>query len=221
MPTEESVGVLMRFNLCYDISMQPLNGNWKGLEALRTLRFTCGHCGNRVSSDRGYFATPPGSSTQIARAYLCHDCKRLTLFDEGIQQVPASMLGRAIKKLPEDIESLYTEMRKASANGAYSLVVMGGRKLLMHIAVSLDAEEGKKFVQYVKYLEDNHYTPPKSKSWVQEIRDMGNESNHELIISSKEEADKIIKFLDLLMTFNYEFADEQDDDQVEDSETDE
>lgn len=202
--------------------MERLNGNWKGLEALRTLRFTCGHCGNRVSSDRGYFALLPGSSsTQVARAYLCHDCNRLTLFDDEIKQVPASMLGRAIKKLPPDIESLYTEMRKASAENAYSLVVMGGRKLLMHIAVSLGAEEGKKFVQYVKYLEDNHFTPPKSKAWVQEIKNMGNESNHELIISSKEDAEKIIKFLDLLMTFNYEFADEQDDEQTETPENDE
>lgn len=202
--------------------MERLNGNWKGLEALGTFRFTCGHCGNRVSSDRGYFALLPNSAgTQVARAYLCHDCNRLTLFDEKIKQVPAPMLGRAIKKLPEDIESLYTEMRKASADGAYSLVVMGGRKLLMHIAVSLGAEEGKKFVQYVSYLETNHFTPPKSSTWVKEIKDMGNESNHELVISTKEDADKIIKFLDLLMTFNYEFADEQDEEQTEAPATDE
>lgn len=120
------------------------------------------------------------------------------------------MLGRSIDKLPDDINSLYNEMRKASSQGAYSLVVMGGRKLLMHIAVSLGAQEGKKFVEYVKYLESNHYTPPKSKAWVKSIKDMGNVSNHELVISSKEDAEQIIKFLDLLMTFNYEFADEED-----------
>ncbi len=93
--------------------------------------------------------------------------------------------------------------------GAYSLVVLGGRKLLMHIAVSLGAEENLKFVEYVKYLEKQHYTPPKSKTWVKEIRDMGNESNHELILGTEEAATKIIKFLDLLMTFNYEYADEE------------
>jgi hypothetical protein len=129
------------------------------------------------------------------------------------------MLGRSIKKLPNDIEALYSEMRKASADGAYSLVVMGGRKLLMHIAVSLGAEEGKKFVQYVSYLETNHYTPPKSSTWVQEIKDMGNESNHELVVSAKDDADKIIKFLDLLMTFNYEFADEVDVEETGSDET--
>lgn len=194
--------------------MDQLNGSWKGLEALKTFRFACGHCGNRVSSDRGFFAYTNGNtSNQTGRAYLCHDCNRLTLFDEAIKQVPAPMLGRSIKKLPNDIESLYSEMRKASADGAYSLVVMGGRKLLMHIAVSLGAEEGKKFVQYVNFLETNHYTPPKSSVWVQEIKDMGNESNHKLVISTKEDADKIIKFLDLLMTFNYEFADEEDAEQ--------
>lgn len=198
--------------------MERLVGNWNGLEALTTARFSCGHCGNRVSSDRGYFAFTGGShSNKTATAYLCHDCNRLTLLDEAIKQIPAPMLGRSIKKLPDDIESLYAEMRRASADGAYSLVVMGGRKLLMHIAVSLGAEEGKKFVQYVSYLESNHYTPPKSSTWVKEIKDMGNESNHELVISTKEDADKIIKFLDLLMTFNYEFADEENDEQDESS----
>lgn len=194
--------------------MKRLNGNWNRLEALETYRFTCGHCGSSVSSDRGYFANLLGSSRQVARVYLCHDCNRLTLVDEEIKQVPAPMLGRSIEKLPSDIEALYSEMRKASADGAYSLVVMGGRKLLMHIAVSLGAEEGKKFVQYVTYLETNHYTPPKSSTWVKEIKDMGNETNHELIISAKEDADRIIKFLDLLMTFNYEFADEEDADET-------
>lgn len=100
-------------------------------------------------------------------------------------------------------------MRKASAVNSYSLVVMGGRKLLMHIAVSLGATENLKFVQYVKYLEDNHFTPPKSKAWVKQIKDMGNESNHEVSLASNADAAKIIKFLDLLMTFNYEFADDE------------
>lgn len=192
--------------------MNSLNGNWQRLEALRTFRFVCGHCGESVSSDRGYFALRPGTQVQTAKAYLCHDCGRLSLFDEEIKQVPAPMLGRSISKLPDDINTLYSEMRKASADGAYSLVVMGGRKLLMHIAVSLGAQENLKFVQYVKYLEDNNYTPPRSKTWVQEIKDMGNESNHELVLGSKEDAEKILKFLDLLMTFNYEFADEDSDD---------
>lgn len=191
--------------------MELLDGNWQRLEALQTFRFKCGYCSNKVSSDRGYFAIRNGSnSIQEARAYLCHDCGRLNLFDKKTGQVPTPMVGRAIEKLPDDISSLYNEMRKASSQGAYSLVVMGGRKLLMHIAVSLGADEGKKFVEYVKYLETNHYTPPKSKAWVKEIKDMGNETNHELVISSKEDADKIIKFLDLLMTFNYEFADPED-----------
>lgn len=192
------------------MQMNRLNGNWQNLETLQTRRLQCGHCGNRVSSNKGYSAVRPGSGgVQTGKAYLCHDCGRLSMFDEDIIQVPAPMLGRSIAKLPDDINNLYDEMRKASSQGAYSLVVMGGRKLLMHIAVSLGAEESKKFVQYVKYLEDNHYTPPKSKNWVKAIKDMGNESNHELVISGKEDAEKILKFLDLLMTFNYEFADEE------------
>lgn len=186
--------------------MKPLNGAWNQLQALKSMKFRCGHCGSKISSDRGYYAAQ--NSVQTGRAYWCHECNRLSVFDNDIRQVPAPTMGRAIKKLPEDVNTLYEELRKASSEGAYSLVVLGGRKLLMHIAVSLGADENLKFVEYVKYLEKQHYTPPKSKSWVKEIKDMGNESNHELILSTEDAAAKIIMFLDLLMTFNYEYADE-------------
>lgn len=186
--------------------MNRLNGVWERLNALSSRKFTCGYCGNRSSSDKGYFSVLNG--LQTGRAYWCHDCNRLSMFDKEIGQIPAPMLGREIKKLPEDVDTLYNELRKASSGGAYSLVVLGGRKLLMHIAVALGADKNLKFVEYVEYLEQNHHTSPNSKDWVRKIKDMGNDANHELILGTEEDAIKIIKFLDLLMTFNYEFADD-------------
>lgn len=213
IPVIRVIGNITRYNQI----MSKLYANWQSIPTVGTKRFICGHCGSSVSSDRAYYATN-NVSAKLASAYLCHDCNRLSLFDDDIVQVPAPMLGRTIEKLPTDIDKLYNEMRKASADGAYSLVVMGGRKLLMHIAVSLGAAENLKFVQYVTYLEDNHYTPPKSKTWVKVIKDMGNISNHELVLSTQEDAGKIIKFLDLLMTFNYEFADEESGDESSENE---
>ncbi len=117
------------------------------------------------------------------------------------------MLGRNIDNLTENVEKLYKEIRSASTTEAYSLVVAGGRKLLMHIAVGLGAEENKNFVEYVTYLQKANYTPPNSRDWVGKIKEMGNEVNHQLIISSRENAETMLKFLELLMVFNYEFAD--------------
>jgi DNA-directed RNA polymerase subunit RPC12/RpoP len=192
--------------------MDRLPGDWQSTMTLGTKRFHCGHCGSRVSSDRGYrMPSVSRSSESYAVAYVCHDCNRLSLFDGDIIQVPAPMLGRPIEKLPEDVESLHSEMLRASAVGAYSLVIIGGRKLLMHIAVSLGADEGKTFKWYVEYLEENHFTPPNSKLWVTKIKDMGNDSNHEILISSNEDSIKIMKFIDLLLTFNYEYADAESD----------
>ncbi len=197
------------------IAMDRLIGDWQSIITLRSKRFNCGHCGSSVSSDRGYRIPFGNTGMTTATAYVCHDCNRLSLFDQDIVQVPAPMLGRTIERLPEDVEFLHSEMRRASAVGAYSLVIIGGRKLLMHVAVSLGAEEGESFKWYVEYLEKNHFTPPKSKLWVTKIKDMGNESNHEILISSNEDSVKIMKFIDLLLTFNYEYADAEDDKELD------
>jgi len=101
--------------------------------------------------------------------------------------------------------SLHNEIRDATAAGANTAAVLAARKVLMHIAVELGADEGKNFTVYVDYLVDNHYAPPNSKSWVDKIRQVGNEANHEIVIMGPTEAANIIKFIEMLLLFNYEF----------------
>jgi hypothetical protein len=75
----------------------------------------------------------------------------------------------------------------------------------MHIAVAQDAPEGESFFAYVRYLDDNGYLPPEGHIWVDSIRQKGNEANHEIVLMDREDAEELIDFLQMLMTFIYEF----------------
>ena len=75
----------------------------------------------------------------------------------------------------------------------------------MHIAVEQGAAENMSFREYVDYLDDNGYLPPKSKEWVDHIRDQGNEANHEIIVKTANDAKKLIDFIEMLSKFIYEF----------------
>ena len=75
----------------------------------------------------------------------------------------------------------------------------------MHIAVAKGAPVGKNFIEYVEYLTANHYVPPDAKGWVDHIRTKGNEANHEIVISSKTDAQELISFLEMLLKVIFEF----------------
>lgn len=75
----------------------------------------------------------------------------------------------------------------------------------MHIAVEQGAGPNLEFVKYVDYLVDNHFAPPNSKSWVDQIRKHGNEANHEIVIKTIDDALEVLTFLEMLLRFIYEF----------------
>jgi hypothetical protein len=74
----------------------------------------------------------------------------------------------------------------------------------MNIAVSEGALQGKSFVEYVNFLNDNSYIPPKGKPWVDAIRKLGNEANHSIEFKTPEEAKLILTFTEMLLKFIYE-----------------
>lgn len=75
----------------------------------------------------------------------------------------------------------------------------------MNIAVSKGAKEGEKFVTYVQFLSDNGYIPPDGKQWVDHIRKKGNEATHEITIMTREDAEELIDFIEMLLKFMFEF----------------
>ena len=75
----------------------------------------------------------------------------------------------------------------------------------MNVAVWEGAEEGKKFVEYVKFLADKGYVPPHGEGWVDHIRSRGNEANHEIVLMESSDAEELISFVEMLLIFIYEF----------------
>lgn len=179
------------------------DGSWYRFETQPNRSFSCGHCGERVSSNVGY--TARNDRYVRGRIYICHACNGPTYFALSGKQTPGVLVGGTIAHLPEDVSKLYDEIRNATGVNSFTAAVLSARKLLMHVAVELGAEENKTFVEYVNYLVDNHYTPPKSRAWIDEIRKVGNEANHEIVIMDSERATSIIKLVEMLLKFNYEF----------------
>jgi hypothetical protein len=72
-------------------------------------------------------------------------------------------------------------------------------------AVSEGAAENKGFAYYVNYLAEEGHIPPKATTWVDHIRDKGNEANHEIKIMNREDAERLIKFSEMLLRIMYEY----------------
>ncbi|MBP9827958.1 DUF4145 domain-containing protein [Patescibacteria group bacterium] len=157
-----------------------------------------------MASNVGYFVGSHASSPH-ASIYICHACNHPTYFSgEGVQY-PGVAYGNDVSDLPTDVLGIYTEGRKSFSVSAYTASVMCMRKVLMNVAVSQGADKGLKFAEYVNWLVENHYTPPGSRDWVDAIRQLGNDANHEIQSRTRDEAEKIIHFVEMLLKFIYQF----------------
>jgi hypothetical protein len=182
-----------------------VRGTWFHAEICGPASYICGYCNNKVGSKEGYIIID-GRGAKIA---ICPVCNCPTFFSQNDKQYPGSAYGNPVKGLPKNIETLYNETRYAASVGSYTGVIMLCRTILSHLAVENGAEEGLSFQKYVNYLDDKGFIPPKGKSWVDKIRNMGNDAVHEIKIMNKEDAEKIIFFTENLLRFNYELANSQ------------
>jgi hypothetical protein len=128
------------------------------------------------------------------------------MFDHIGDQFPAPWYdSNRVQSLPEIVEEVFREANICQQNGCYTATVMLYRKLLMHLAVEKGDKPGKGFVQYVDYLETNHYFPPGGEEWGKKIKDLGNDANHEIVIMGSEEAELISTTMEMLLKFIYEY----------------
>jgi len=190
--------------------MQRINISWIDTRSVVSKRYICGHCGNSVASEKGYFAEfyPDAINpftNKLEYLLICHYCLRPTYFDIDKNQIPGPIYGNSVSDVPENVEILYNEARNCLSCNAYTASVLCSRKLLMNIAVSKGAEIGKKFIEYVNFLSDKNYIPPDGKDWVDHIRKKGNEATHEISIMKREDATELITFIEMLLKFIYEF----------------
>lgn len=173
--------------------------NWREeLNRKPSLAFTCAHCGNAVGA-----AVTWERRDLSSYAAVCPVCDEATVLAGGAQ-FPGLRFGGEVRGLPADVGALYAEARGCMGVSAYTAAVLLCRKILMHVAVETGADAGLKFVQYVQALWDAHYVPPNAKGWVDHIREKGNEANHEITLISREEAEQLMSFTEVLLQLVYE-----------------
>lgn len=172
---------------------------WNGTNSIREKSYTCGFCHKLVGSDVGFFM-----NDQVA-IYICPFCAEPTYFGPTGSQTPGVAFGSLVEHLPKDVASLYDEARRCMSVSAYTSAVLACRKLLMNTAVAQGAEAGKRFIEYVEYLNEKGYVPPNGRGWVDHIRRKGNEATHEIQMMSKQDGEELISFTEMLLKFIFEF----------------
>lgn len=181
--------------------------NWHQTQTIPNKAFVCGFCSTKVSSIKGYKlgAHGDGSGQLLGAIYICANCGGPSFFAPDGSCYPAKALGNAVQHVPEDLNKLYEEARRASAQNCYTGAVLICRKMLMNIAVHQGAKEDLKFIEYVNFLAEQGFVPPNGKHWVDHIRKKGNEATHEIKIMKEQDAHDLIAFLEMLLRFIYEF----------------
>lgn len=180
---------------------------WINMSEIRSKSFTCGYCGCVVGNDVGYKTKSDYSgSFDTEKIYICPHCTNPTYFDSGNKQYPGVKVGTFIKNInKEEVEKLYEEARSCFSVNAFTSTALCCRKLLMNVSVDLGADENKTFAYYVNWLDQNNYILPNAKKWVDQIRKIGNEATHEIYIISQEDAEKSLKFIEMILKLVYEF----------------
>jgi hypothetical protein len=116
--------------------------------------------------------------------------------------VPQGLVGRE--------GEVWGEIRSTLSVGAYTASVMLCRKLLLHVAVSHGLSEiddkGKSpnFDTAVKHLIAEGVVTKRMQPWVDRIREVGNEANHELGGITEAQALDVAKFTEQLLRLAYE-----------------
>jgi len=180
---------------------------WPDARSLYSMRYTCGYCGSLVASNQGWCTYDrDGQESGYECIRICPHCSRPSYFEPPDAQRPGVPFGGSVSHIPDDsVKSLYEEARRATADGCYTAAGLCCRKVLMHIAVEKGAKPGQAFTSYVEHLATNNYIPPDAKAWVDFIRSKSNEANHEIVVLSREEAEVLLSFVEMLLKVIYEF----------------
>lgn len=180
------------------------NAFWVNTKELSSKSYTCSYCGKNISSNMGYDFEDPFAIYSVKQIYICHKCKSPTYFENYSNQFPGVKYGDNVEYLSKEVKELYDEARNCFSVNAFTSSILCCRKLLMNCAVDQGAKEGKRFVEYINFLEENHYIPKNINGCIDKIRKLGNEGTHKIESKTKEEAELAIDFTSLVLKMIYE-----------------
>lgn len=202
--------------------------DWKQVEELTSLEYTCGFCNKEVASQKGY--SGPANveldecmieprepfTAHCSYIYFCRNCNKPSLFEileaeysdgpsiEWQFPEPKASSIRVIEGLQGEVKTAYGEAHKCFTAKAWTATAMLCRKMLMNISVSEKALEGKGFVYYVDYLSENGHLTLHMKEWAERVKKIGNEANHKIIKTNRHDAKDIFNFIQFLLIITYE-----------------
>ena len=179
---------------------------WGNAEKIGSYKYTCGYCAQPLASEKGWIGLLPNGAASGTKIIICHQCTRPTFFDVDSRQYPGVSHGESVKNVSDvALNEIYEEARRAISASCFTSAVLCCRKLLMHLAVAKGAKLGDTFKSYVSFLSDNNHVPDGCKTWVEQIRDAGNEANHEIVMMKPEDAKDLVSFCHMLLKITYEF----------------
>lgn len=145
----------------------------------------------------------------LTRWLRCVSCLEGAVIRHGVVH-PSGKPLRTPRGLPPMDATIWNEARSCLGVGANAATVMLCRKLLFHIAVAhgLPAKDEKgrapTFAAAVAHLESEGLITKKMRPWVDRIKDVGNDANHELSPVTPELALDVATFTEQLLVLAYE-----------------
>lgn len=111
--------------------------------------------------------------------------------------------------LSPDVAAAWQEARDCLSVGAHIGAATLCRKILFHMAVDVglpakdDRNRAPSFDKCVKHLQEKGVITQPMRSWVDHIRDVGNQANHDLGPISTEDAMRLATFVRQLLEIHY------------------
>ena len=145
---------------------------------------------------------------QATRCLRCPQCLGGAIAKGTAVHPSVSLLGE-VEGLPQVDAEVWQEVRACLGVGAYTAAVMLCRKLLFHIAVDkgLEPSNAKGFApgfkECVNYLETEGVITKNMLGWVDQIKDVGNDANHEVTPVTEQQAMAVGTFTQQLLTLAY------------------
>lgn len=142
----------------------------------------------------------------------CVSCGKGVVANEGVIS-PSTLPLREPAGLPEVEQRVWQEVRQCMSVGANAAAVMLCRKLLFHIAVTngLPSKNDKGWAPNFQACTDHLLTEglitARMRPWVDRIKDVGNEANHEIVPITKEQAEDVTMFSQKLLELAFEMDD--------------
>jgi len=139
----------------------------------------------------------------------CVTCLKGSVLQGG-RIYPAVRPLRTPAGLPPIDEAIWEEVRACLGVGANAAAVMLCRKLLFHIAVSHglppknNKDRAPTYTEAVDHLESEGLITKRMRPWVDRVKDVGNDANHELTPVTAEVARDMATFTEQLLRLAYE-----------------